>query len=178
MSESAANASNLAKAKRSSTPSTKIPTPTQAKILAGKLENPHLSTRKLGKLLDVDYTTVSKTLTRYGIDYGAVESFQKHRASIFAGLQSRIITSITDSDINKATLLQRLSSLGILYDKETIERTGSDGTAKPLVVIQVNTVHNPVDNTTLLTTPLLHNVTPTTQAIDITTNMDTMSDNV
>ncbi len=166
MSDPAASASNLAKVKRSSTPSTHIPTPTQAKILAGKLEHPDLSTRKLGKLLDVDYTTVSKTLTRYGVDIGAVETYQKHRADILDALQHRIISSINDDDIKKANLMQRLAAYGIAYDKMRIERGLSDGTSKPLVVIQVNTVHNPVDNTALLTTTPLHNVASTSQAID------------
>jgi len=149
MQDPATNTSNQVKGKRSSTQSTHIPTPTQVKILAAKAENPTLSTRKIAKLTDTDHSTVSKALTRYGVDYGLVESYQMHRADILDAVQQRIISSITDDDIKKANLMQRLAAYGIAYDKMRIERGLSDSSSKPLVLIQVNgqvNVHNPVDN--------------------------------
>jgi len=121
-------------------------------ILTAKAENPALTTRQIAKLANTDHSHVVKTLQRYGVDHGAVESYQKHRADIFDGVCSRLLASVTDSDINKASLMQRMASVGVLYDKMRIERGLSDGTSKPLVMIQVagsvnvQSVHNPVDN--------------------------------
>jgi hypothetical protein len=118
---------------------TKTPkkTPLKAAILNTKAEHPDLTVREIAAINKCDHAHVVRTLKTYGIDHGAVESYTKHRSSIFAGLQSRIIASITKSDIKAASLLQRLSALGILYDKETIERTGSDGSAKPMIQINI-----------------------------------------
>jgi hypothetical protein len=169
------NSSKQVKVKRSSTPSTQIPTPTQAKILAAKAEHPTLSTRKLGKLIDVNYSTVSKALARYGVDYGLVESYQAHRADIMDGLCHRIISSVSDTDINRATLLQKLSAYGIVYDKMRIERGLSDSASKPMVQINIvtpgTTVHSPVDNTCLLTSALSIGDMHSTQHIDNTNDV-------
>lgn len=127
-------------------------------ILQAKSDNPGLTTRQIAKLADTDHSHVVKTLQRYGVDYGAVESYQKHRADIFDGVCSRLLASVTDSDINKASLMQRMASVGVLYDKMRIERGLSDSSSKPLVMIQVAgsvTVHNPVDNTTCQPQPVI-----------------------
>jgi hypothetical protein len=124
-------------ATNSQKPATKA-TKKQVNILQAKSDNPGLTTRQIAKLADTDHTHVVKTLQRYGVDYGAVESYQKHRADILDGVAHRIIASITDADIKNASLLQRLSAYGIVYDKMRIERGLADGSSKPLVLIQVN----------------------------------------
>jgi hypothetical protein len=106
-------------------------------ILQAKSENPNLTTREIGKIANVDHSHVVRTLQAYGIDHGAVESYQKHRADILDGLAHRIIASITDSDIKAASFLQRLSAYGIIYDKMRIERGLSDSASKPMVQINI-----------------------------------------
>jgi hypothetical protein len=64
---------------------------------------------------------VNQTLERYGIDYNHAENYKKRRAEIFAGLQARILESIDATDIKDASVLQRVTAAGILYDKERLE---------------------------------------------------------
>jgi hypothetical protein len=40
---------------------------------------------------------------------------------VLAGLQDRLLSSITDEDIKRASLLQRITAMGVIYDKERIE---------------------------------------------------------
>ena len=152
----ATNTSNQAKVKRSShkpdNPSHKshTKTPLQERIIAAKKAHPDLNNKQLAAIVGTTRETTSRILTQYGVDIGAIEAYQAHRADILDALQQRIASSITDEDIKKANLLQRLSAYGIAYDKMRIERGLSDGSSKPMVVIQVTgqVVHNPVDNTT------------------------------
>ena len=112
-------------------------TPLQKRIILTKAENPTLKTTDVAKLTGTTRETVSRVLTRYGVDAGAVESYPQHRADIFDGLAQRIIASVTDGDIKAASLLQRLSGLGIIYDKMRIERGLSDSASKPMVQINI-----------------------------------------
>jgi hypothetical protein len=158
--------------KSQSTPATLTPTPTQAKILSVKAEYPDLSTRKIAAITDTDHSTVSKCLTRYGIDYGAVESYQKHRADIFDGLAHRIITSITDSDIKASSLLQRLSGLGIIYDKMRIERGLSDSASKPMVQINIVSPYStPIPSITCSTQPIDNTIHSDSSIVDVPPNV-------
>jgi exopolyphosphatase/pppGpp-phosphohydrolase len=59
---------------------------------------------------------------RYGIDLKHLESFKNNRADIFAGKQEQILASIDDVAIKCMPVAQRIISLGILYDKERLER--------------------------------------------------------
>ena len=97
------------------------PTPKQAKIIEVAQAHPDLSFHQIGTLVDVAHTTVMRTLARYGIDQGQVESYKKHRADVFAGMQSRLLSSCTDDDIKKTPLGSRIMAVGILYDKERLE---------------------------------------------------------
>jgi hypothetical protein len=112
-------------------------TPLQKKILETKAKNPEVNNTDLAKIVGATREHVSKILSRYGIDYGALESYQNHRADILDGLAHRIIESVTDSDIKAASLLQRLSAYGIVYDKMRVEKGLSDSSTKPLVQVNI-----------------------------------------
>jgi predicted DNA-binding protein YlxM (UPF0122 family) len=109
----------------------------QAKILQIAQEHPDLSQNEIAAVAGVERSTVSRTLSRYGADLGLVEEYKAHRADVFAAMQEKLIASCTAGDVNKATLMQRMASVGILYDKERIERGLSDQGTAPLVVIQI-----------------------------------------
>ena len=104
------------------TATTKGPTPKQVKILTVKAQHPDLTTRQIATLADTGHTHVIATLQRYGVDQGQVESYKQHRADLLAGIQSRILSTVTDDDIKKANLYQRVTAAAILYDKERLER--------------------------------------------------------
>jgi hypothetical protein len=91
---------------------------------------------------------VSRILTQYGTDIGAVEAYQNHRADIMDALCQRLATSVTDEDIKKASLLQRVSAYGIAYDKMRIERGLADSSSKPLVQINIVSPAGPMPSIT------------------------------
>jgi len=104
------------------TNTTKKPTHKQAVILQTKQEHPDLTTREIAKIADTDHTHVIKTLQRYGIDRVHVNRYKSHRADILAGMQEKLMNSITKADIKKAPMRDKVVSVGILYDKERLER--------------------------------------------------------
>lgn len=65
---------------------------------------------------------VHQVLQRYGIEANTLESFKEHRADILAGKQEAILNSIDTDAIKGMPVGQRIMSLGILYDKERLER--------------------------------------------------------
>jgi len=105
-----------------STKGTRGPTHKQAVILKTKQEHPDLTTREIAAIADTDHTHVIKTLRRYGIERVHVNRYKRHRADVLAGMQDRLMNSITVSDIKKAPMRDKVVSVGILYDKERLER--------------------------------------------------------
>ena len=85
-------------------------------------EHPDLTTREIGKLADCSHVNVITVLKRYGINRDETEDYKAHRGDIQAGIQNRILKSITDADIKAMPVGQRLMGYGILYDKERLER--------------------------------------------------------
>jgi len=50
------------------------------------------------------------------------DTYKKQRADIFANLQLEMVQSVDSDAIKAASLLQRITAVGILYDKERLER--------------------------------------------------------
>jgi len=106
---------------------------------------------------------VSQVMVRYGIIPNTADSFKNPRADIMAGIQERILASIKEADITDASLLQRVTSTGILYDKERAERGLAGDDKRPiLVVIRGEGAHTQVNLSTGGDKPL-----PAGQVIDI-----------
>jgi hypothetical protein len=91
-------------------------------VIKTTLTNPALSHQDIATLHDIERSTVSKILARYSIDHTQVKDFRDNRGDILAGLQHRIVTSITDADIQKAPMGSRVLAVAQLYDKERLER--------------------------------------------------------
>jgi len=172
MQDPATNTLNQAKVNRSShkmdNPSHKsrTKTPLQERIIAAKKAHPDLNNKQIAAIIGTTRENTSRTLTQYGVDMGAVEAYQKHRADIFDGVCSRLLASVTDSDINKASLMQRMASVGVLYDKMRIERGLSDGTSKPLVMIQIAGTQQSVTIGQPTNTTILHDNVTDSDATD------------
>jgi hypothetical protein len=96
--------------------------PRSRKIVELKTQHPELSTTQIGKLVDCSHVNVVKVLQRYGIAQQEVNDYKSNRADIIAGLQSRLLSSVTDEDIKKAPLGSRVLAAAQLYDKERLER--------------------------------------------------------
>jgi len=82
----------------------------------------NLTQDQIAKLHDVERSTVSKVLARYGLEKRNIDDYINNRPEILAGLQDKILQSITIDDIKKAPAAQRTMMYGILYDKERLER--------------------------------------------------------
>jgi hypothetical protein len=106
------------------------------KIVAIATEHPELTTREIGKLADCSHVNVLMCLRRYGIDHARMEDYKANRADVLAGLQERILGTITDADIQKTPAIQRITASAILYDKERLER----GQANTISTIQAVTL--------------------------------------
>lgn len=133
------------------TTTTKPRTHTQAKILKAKQEHPELTTREIGAICNADHSTVVQTYKRYGISGVHKDLYKRNRAEILAGLQDRILSSVTNDDIEKASLFQKAGVFGLLYDKERLESGLSTANMATLhgdiaaLRAQDKAVDNPVD---------------------------------
>lgn len=84
--------------------------------------NPNLTTRELGKLNGIDHSAVVRLFQRHGIERERTEEYKGNRADFLAGLQEKIVSRITDEDIQKASLRDKVIAAATLYDKERLER--------------------------------------------------------
>ena len=125
------------------------------------------SVKVLSETTKTDPALASRILKRYNIQSNQIEEYKDKRADIFAGIQSEILKTVKASDIKGASLLQRITAAGILFDKEKMERGQVPDTSKPLVVVvrgdnaQVQVVTSPVDNSH----PEPINITPQMKSI-------------
>ena len=106
---------------KTTTATTKKPTHKQAVIIKTKTEHPELTTREIAAIAETGHTHVIATLKRYGINREHTDRYKRSRADILCGLQDRILASVTNKDIQKASLFQKAGVVGLLYDKERLE---------------------------------------------------------
>lgn len=71
-------------------------------------------------------------------DPSIVDQYRKDQAQIMDGLAARTVASITDEDFTKATLQQKVTSVGILTDKSRLIQ----GQAAPTVSILFNIIRS------------------------------------
>jgi hypothetical protein len=90
------------------------------KAIKFRMEN--MSYGDIAKYFSIPKATVQARLKPFfGKDID-VPAFKMHRADLFAGQQQRVLSAITDTDIKKASLRDKVISAGILFDKERLER--------------------------------------------------------
>ena len=77
---------------------------------------------EIAELLNVSNQAVYQCLERHKIKPNRLKSYKQHRAEVFAGLQTKIIKHIDERRLEKASAFQLVGSLGLLYDKERVER--------------------------------------------------------
>ena len=108
--------------------------PRSRKIIELKTTNPELSTTQIGKLVDCSHVNVVRVLQRYGMAQQEVNDYKTNRADILAGLQHRLISSITDEDIKKTPVGSRILAAAQLFDKEKAE-LGQSTDKQPVLVL-------------------------------------------
>lgn len=105
------------------------------RLLAMQKKHPDLTHQELADTQGLARSTVTKVLLRYGIEKEKLDEFKTNRADIMAGLQEKILQSITTGDLEKASLQQRMMAFGILYDKERLETGKSTTNVNSLTVV-------------------------------------------
>ena len=94
----------------------------QQQIIETAIAHPRATYREIAKLCDADVAYTYRTLKNHHVQPHLIEEYKLRRADVLASLQQRIVASITDKDIMKASFAQRILALCQLYDKERLER--------------------------------------------------------
>jgi hypothetical protein len=100
-----------------------------------KLAKNNVPVTTIAQATGTSKANVSQTLKRYNIKVALLNNFKDNRSDILAGIQERALKSLTDADIKKASIKDRVILFGTMYDKERIELGLGDNSKQPLVVI-------------------------------------------
>lgn len=96
-------------------------------IIKTAQEHPELTVREVGLLEGCNHSNVVKTLQRYGIEREAVRDFVDSEREIRAEKKRLLLTSITEEEIKKMSVHNRVVDYGILVDKDRDEsKAGGD----------------------------------------------------
>jgi len=87
-----------------------------------ELRRKDLTLKQISVILGCSEANVHKRLKGFAPVQVKIDRYKRHRADLLTLTQATLHDSITPDVINEATLLQRTTALGILYDKERLER--------------------------------------------------------
>jgi hypothetical protein len=136
---------NVQTAKTQTKPSPKKPTAKQQAILTVKNNKPDMKESEIAIATGTSQSYVSEVLQKYGLIEQSVQEYKDNKADIWAGITSKILSSISDEDIQKASLQQKLTSAGISHDKE-MDITGGKREVAPMVIINKISIGKVEDN--------------------------------
>lgn len=91
-------------------------------ILALAKRKPELSQRELAKEIGVARNTVAKALAKVSDYKEEIELFRKQRGDILDDKQRLILAAIDSKKVGEAKLRDLAVSLGIIFDKNRLER--------------------------------------------------------
>lgn len=95
-------------------------------IVELKLRNSEMTLAEAGKILGCTGSNIAARLTVAGLRWSElsaeVERFKSVRADLLALVQKRLLSSVTEDEIKKASLKDKMWVFGVLYDKERLER--------------------------------------------------------
>lgn len=87
-----------------------------------ELHEKGLSNSEIARVLGCDKSNITRRLQKLLPEEARKREYLRNRADVFASVQRRILESVTEADIKKASLKDRVISVGILYEKERLER--------------------------------------------------------
>ncbi len=102
-----------------------------------------MSLTEAAKLLGVSKQSVSKKLRRYNYSHERLKSFKESKADLLALLQSNILQGVTQEEIKKANLQQKMWAFGVAFDKERLQRDLSTSNVSLFEKIVLNSHTNP-----------------------------------
>jgi hypothetical protein len=118
-------------------------TPKQEKIISLKTQNPDATGTEIARLADADVSYTIEILQRYGLARETIADYRKHKIDILTGLQHRLLSNISQADIQKEPIRNRIVAAGILHDKE-MELTGGKREVQPMInIVQVKVEQRP-----------------------------------
>jgi hypothetical protein len=110
------------------------PTELQQKIIETHQTHPTLNKSEIATVCKTDHAHVIRTLQAYGLIKNDVDNYIKNRAVILAGMQHRLLSSITQEDIQKTPVGSRILAAAQLFDKEKAE-LGQSTDKQPVLVL-------------------------------------------
>jgi hypothetical protein len=108
-----------------------------------KLDHPDLSDSQIAKAVGCDPANVTRVLKRFlgkRISEAEHTAFKDNLPDILERSQHRILMSVSDQDIAKASLLQRATAFGILEDKKRNIRGQSTSVNVTVLLDAVNAI--------------------------------------
>lgn len=87
-----------------------------------ELRKKHLSCEQIAKVLGCSKANIVQRLHRISDDLDLTDNYVKDRATVFAYHGRKIINSITESDIQKAGLLEKVKAVSFLHNAERLDR--------------------------------------------------------
>jgi predicted DNA binding protein len=124
-------------------------TPKQEQIIRLKSQNPEATGTEIAKLAGADISYTIEVLKKYGLTNDNVDDYNEHKLKIWHGITARILSSLSQEDIQKASLQQKITAAGIAFDKASI-LDGSNPASKPLVIINKVTVEGNRDRSEII----------------------------
>ena len=101
------------------------PAPTSHKNIPfekiAELRDKGLSTGQIAKIIGCSKTNVIIRLKYQGYDTHQIKLYKNKRPDLFAWMQDKLLSSITDEDIKKTPVGSRVLAMAQLYDKERLE---------------------------------------------------------
>jgi len=79
-----------------------------------------LQVTEIARQFGCSHSNISQILRRYNLKKNHIDTFKEHRADIFAGIQDKVLSSISLADIKKASLKDKTILLGTVFDKEQV----------------------------------------------------------
>ena len=85
------------------------------------LKEKKLSHGQIAKILGCSNSNISLRISNAGYSPDLIQAYARDRAKIYKYYQSKIINKITDADIEKAGLLEKVKSVSFLHNQERLE---------------------------------------------------------
>jgi len=121
-----------------------------------ELSDSNLTHEEIGKLTDLERSTITRILQRYNLQSEKIEDYTKHRLMLIKGKQDEVLNYITPEHYKKMSGLQLATFWGILVDKEQA-LLGNNSSNKPVINIIIG---DPTQSTA--------NISVTGDTVDIT----------
>lgn len=90
------------------------------KIIALKAENPQLTSREIGKLVDTSKTTVNNVLAKYGFSDETIVEYDSAESKLITGVKQKVLMNLATSELKDVNWRDKVVGLGILIDKQRL----------------------------------------------------------